>query len=50
MATTTFQGPVISKKGFYNTGPSNVVDADSSTSLTVASHAGKLFTMMQLEQ
>tara|TARA_Y100000034_G_scaffold99494_1_gene122259 strand:- start:369 stop:905 length:537 start_codon:yes stop_codon:yes gene_type:complete len=42
MATTTFQGPVISKKGFYNTGPSNVVDADSSTSLTVASHAGKI--------
>ena len=50
MATTTFQGPVISKKGFYNTGPSNVVDADSSTSLTVASHAGKIVTMMQLEQ
>ena len=27
MANTTFQGPVISKNGFYNTGPGNVVDA-----------------------
>ena len=42
MANTTFQGPVISKKGFYNTGPSNVIDADSSTSLTVATHAGRI--------
>ena len=33
MAKTTFSGPVISKNGFYNTGPSNVVDADSNTSL-----------------
>ena len=37
MANTTFQGPVISKKGFYNTGPANVIDADSSTSLTKTS-------------
>jgi hypothetical protein len=42
MAKTTFAGPVISKKGFINTGPANVVDADSSISLTVDSHAGKI--------
>ena len=42
MANTTFQGPVISKNGFVNTGPGNVVDADASISLTVASHAGKI--------
>ena len=42
MANTTFQGPVTSKAGFITTGPANVVDADSSTSLTVASHAGRI--------
>ena len=42
MANTTFAGPVISKKGFYNTGPANVIDADSSVSLTVATHAGRI--------
>ena len=42
MAKTTFAGPVISKKGFIQTGPANVVDADSSISLTVDSHAGKI--------
>jgi len=42
MAKTTFTGPVISKKGFIQTGPANVVDADSSISLTVDSHAGKI--------
>ena len=42
MANTTFQGPVISKNGFYNTGPGNIVDADANTSLTVASHAGRI--------
>ena len=42
MANTTFQGPVTSKNGFITTGPANVVDADSSTSLTVASHAGRI--------
>ena len=42
MANTTFQGPVISKKGFYNTGPANVIEADASTSLTVATHAGRI--------
>jgi hypothetical protein len=42
MANTTFQGPVTSKNGFITTGPANVVDADSSISLTVASHAGRV--------
>ena len=42
MANTTFQGPVTSKNGFITTGRANVVDADSSTSLTVASHAGRI--------
>ena len=42
MANTTFQGPVTSKAGFITTGPANVVDADSSVSLTVATHAGKI--------
>ena len=42
MANTTFQGPVISKKGFYNTGPANVIDADSTIALTVATHAGRI--------
>ena len=42
MANTTFQGPVTSKNGFITTGPANVVDADSSVSLTVASNAGKI--------
>ena len=42
MAKTTFAGPVISKKGFIQTGPANVVDADASVALTVDSHAGKI--------
>ena len=42
MGTTTFQGPVVSKKGFFSTGPGNVVDADSSISLTIADHAGRI--------
>jgi len=41
MANTTFQGPVTSKAGFITTGPANVVDADSSIALTVATHAGR---------
>ena len=42
MANTTFQGPVTSKNGFITTGPANVVDADSSVSLTVATHSGRI--------
>ena len=41
MANTTFQGPVTSKNGFITTGPA-VVDADSSVSLTVATHSGRI--------
>jgi hypothetical protein len=42
MANTTFSGPVISKSGFIQTGPANVITADSSTALTVAEHAGRI--------
>ena len=42
MGTTTFQGPVVSKKGFFNTGPGNVITVNSSDSLTVADHAGRI--------
>ena len=42
MATSTFSGPVVSKNGFINTGPGNVIDADSSVALTVATHSGKI--------
>ena len=42
MANTTFSGPVISKSGFIQTGPANVITANSSTTLTVAQHAGRI--------
>jgi hypothetical protein len=42
MANTTFSGPVISKSGFIQTGPANVITANSSISLTVAEHAGRI--------
>ncbi len=42
MANTTFSGPVISKNGFFTTGPGNIKVITSSTSLTVASHAGRI--------
>mgnify|MGYP003142497987 FL=1 len=42
MANTTFSGPVISKNGFINTGPGMTVSLTADTTLTVASHAGKL--------
>ena len=42
MANTTFQGPVTSKAGFITTGPANVVDADASVALTVATHSGRI--------
>ena len=41
MANTTFSGPVISKNGFFNTGPGNIKAINASTSLTVADHAGR---------
>lgn len=45
MAITTFQGPVRSLNGFYTQGPDNVVNITSSTTLTVAAHAGKIITV-----
>ena len=42
MATTTFSGPVISKNGFVNTGPGMTVSLTADTTLTVATHAGKI--------
>jgi len=45
MAQTTFQGPVRSLNGFITQGPDNVVNITANTSLTVAAHAGKIFTV-----
>ena len=42
MAKTTFSGPVISKNGFQNLGPDMTVSLTADTSLTVATHAGKI--------
>ena len=42
MATSTFSGPVVSKSGFYTTGPATVITKNTSTALTVADHAGKI--------
>ena len=45
MANTTFDGPVRSKNGFINLGPSAVKAETLATDLTVAEHAGRLVTM-----
>ena len=45
MANTTFSGPVRSRNGFQNIGPSAVVSATLATDLTVAANAGRLFTI-----
>ena len=42
MAKTTFSGPVISKNGFQNFGPGMSVSLTADTTLTVATHAGKI--------
>ena len=42
MANTTFSGPVISKNGFTSTGPGMTVSLTADTTLTVASHAGRI--------
>ena len=42
MAISTFDGPVRSLNGFYSQGAGNVVSITSSTTLTVAAHAGKI--------
>ena len=45
MANTTFDGPVRSKNGFINLGPSAVKAELLAVDLTVADHAGRLVTM-----
>ena len=42
MAKSTFSGPVQSLAGFISAGNANVVSLTADTSLTVASHAGKV--------
>ena len=42
MAKTTFSGPVYSKNGFINTGPGNTISLTADTTLTVATHSGKI--------
>jgi len=42
MATTTFSGPVKSQRGFVTAGPDSIVNITSETTLTFASHAGKV--------
>jgi hypothetical protein len=42
VAKTTFAGPVRSLAGFINAGSTGVVSLTADTSLTVASHAGRL--------
>ena len=42
MAKTTFSGPVISKNGFTSTGPDMAISLTADTTLTVATHAGRI--------
>ena len=42
MAKTTFAGPVYSKSGFITTGPANTISLTADTTLTVATHAGRI--------
>jgi hypothetical protein len=42
MAITTLDGPVRSLNGFYSQGAGNVVPLTTSTTLSVAAHAGKI--------
>ena len=42
MARTTFSGPVRSLRGFITAGPDAVVNITAETTLTFASHAGRL--------
>ena len=44
MAKSTFSGPVKSLAGFISAGNAVVVSLTADTSLTVASHAGKILT------
>jgi hypothetical protein len=45
MANTTFDGPVRSKNGFINLGPSSVKAITVATDLNVAEHAGRIVTV-----
>jgi len=42
MAKTTFSGPVYSKNGFITTGPANTISLTADTTLSVATHAGRI--------
>ena len=44
MAQSTFAGPVKSLAGFISAGNANVVSLTADTSITVASHSGKVLT------
>ena len=44
MANTTFSGPVRSLNGFISFGPKAVVSLTTDTTLTVATHAGRILT------
>ena len=44
MANTTFSGPVRSLNGFISFGPKAVISLTADTTLTVASHAGRVLT------
>ena len=44
MAKSTFSGPIQSLAGFISAGNANVVSLTADTTLTVASHAGKILT------
>ena len=44
MANTTFSGPVRSLNGFISFGPKAVVSLTADTTLTVATHAGRVLT------
>ena len=42
MATTTFSGPVKSQRGFVTAGPDMAISLTADTTLTVATHAGRI--------
>ena len=44
MANTTFSGPVRSLNGFISFGPKAVISLTADTTLTVATHAGRIIT------
>mgnify|MGYP003145296230 CR=1 FL=1 len=42
MARTTFSGPIVSNNGMTNSGSGSVVNITAETTLTFASHAGRI--------